>query len=101
LPFTAEGEKGQTMGIMEAVRRDWRQAVEKAEAKTAAKDAERDRERFLASPAGKAWTAWQRGDRFFQLDVELSEVYRTFLSVPRTAFGVSQWKGKPPTDLLG
>lgn len=61
--------------------------------------AERQRQAYLASPVGRAETAHQRGDAFFQLELDISE-----LSGPASSFGSSDNQlrsaGGPP-DLLG
>ena len=46
----------------------------KTQAGRAQIDAERQAEAFAASPVGQALTAHERGDEFFQLEIEISKV---------------------------
>ncbi|GAA4032771.1 hypothetical protein GCM10023063_15130 [Arthrobacter methylotrophus] len=70
----------------------------KTEEQKRAEAASRAQEEFAATPLGQATAAFENNDRFFQIELKLSELVRKAVPSRR---GSEIRRSEPPADLLG
>jgi len=97
----SSGRQVDPLGQRERKRSTGRQAREEArQAKQDTEQREQAEREFRNSPVGRATTAYEQGAGFFQIELEVSEVARSFLASNYQGYSVRRREGPGHADAL-